>query len=599
MKELVFNIADIFNSKTTGGCLSQYEATSFHIPAYQRGYKWATGPNGAVTVLLNDLWHAFEKQEDEYYLQYITVKPLQLADDCHYLEVIDGQQRLTTLSILLSVLNLLQVDTDDSGNIACKKLDYAIRANFFDEFIYSQEKLAEVVDTNWDEFIAEDRERLDRQDIYYLYGAVKECDSFFVDKSKLLHDFKAYLFKHVKLIVNSVEQHIVSETVFKNLNSNKVPLSEVELIKALFITRVGRDKVKSSDSHFREVMEVRLGLSRTWEDIQQWAQSNAITSFYFDDKGSSLHELLKLTALVMGAKQTELVGSQLGSHSLFNFFSQQQSNQNGFEYLISTQERLKDWFDTDEIYHLIGFCRFAKNSEYKRLSFLKECLELPTKTELTSFLRKKKSELLFGKNAESDDKEALVKNLKYGDDDKQIHAVLLALSVFPKNVIRRFDFDSFKRQDWSLEHVFPQTPEGKGHVLTDNEKQNIKHILANDREAREAIELLLKQASRTTDEQKVYVDAIRKTGTLDNIGNMCLLTGGANSALGCLFFDGKRQKILELIQRGNFVPKHTFDVFAKMITGLDVDLKQWSKKDIDAHAQYVASTILNDIKDDA
>lgn len=599
MKELVFNIADIFNSKTTGGCLSQYEATSFHIPAYQRGYKWATGPNGAVTVLLNDLWHAFEKQEDEYYLQYITVKPLQLSDSSNYLEVIDGQQRLTTLSILLSVLNLLQVDTDDSDNIACKKLDYAIRANFFDEFIYAQEKLAEVVDTNWDEFIAEDRERLDRQDIYYLYGAVKECDSFFVDKSNLLHDFKAYLFKHVKLIVNSVEQHIVSETVFKNLNSNKVPLSEVELIKALFITRVGRDKVNSSDSHFREVMEIRLGLSRTWEDIQQWAQSNAITSFYFDDKGSSLHELLKLTALVMGAKQTELVGSQLDSHSLFNFFSQQQSTQNGFEYLISTQERLKDWFDTDEIYHLIGFCRFAKNSEYKLLSFLKECLELSTKTELTSFLRKKKSELLFGKNAESDDKEALVKNLKYGDDDKQIHAVLLALSVFPENVTRRFDFDSFKRQDWSLEHIFPQTPEGKGHVLTDDEKQNIKHILANDGEESEAIELLLKQASRTTDEQKVYVNAIRKTGTLDNIGNMCLLTGGANSALGCLFFDGKRQKILELIQRGNFVPKHTFDVFAKMIAGLDVDLKQWSKKDIDAHAQYVASTILNDIKDDA
>ncbi|MFS1421967.1 DUF262 domain-containing protein [Shewanella sp. 10N.286.48.B5] len=599
MKELVFNIADIFNSKTTGGCLSQYEATSFHIPAYQRGYKWATGPNGAVTVLLNDLWHAFEKQEDEYYLQYITVKPLLLADRSNYLEVIDGQQRLTTLSILLSVLNLLQADSTNADNIACNKLDYAIRANFFDEFIYAQEKLAEVIDTNWDEFIAEDIERLDRQDIYYLYGAVKECANFFVDKPKLLHDFKGYLFKHVKLIVNSVEQHIVSETVFKNLNSNKVPLSEVELIKALFITRVGRDKVKRSDSHFREVMEVRLGLSRTWEDIQQWAQSNAITSFYFDDKGSSLHELLKLTALVMGAKQTELVGSQLGNHSLFNFFSQQQSTQNGFEYLISTQERLKDWFDTDEIYHLIGFCRFAKNSEYKRLSFLKECLELPTKTELTSFLRKKKSELLFGKNAESDDKEALVKNLKYGDDDKQIHAVLLALSVFPKNVIRRFDFDSFKRQEWSLEHIFPQTPEGKGHVLTDDEKQNIKHILASDGEESEAIELLLKQASRTTDEQKVYVDAIRKNGTLDNIGNMCLLTGGANSALGCLFFDGKRQKILELIQRGNFVPKHTFDVFAKMIAGLDVDLKQWSKKDIDAHAQYVASTILNDIKDDA
>lgn len=595
MKELVFNIADIFNSKTTGGCLSQYGATSFHIPAYQRGYKWATGPNGAVTVLLNDLWHAFEKQEDEYYLQYITVKPLQLADGYHHLEVIDGQQRITTLSILLSVLNLLQADTGDSDNIACNKLDYAIRVNFFDEFIYAQEKLSEVVDTNWDEFIAEDRERLDRQDIYYLYGAVKECDKFFADKTKLLHDFKAYLFKHVKLIVNSVEQHIVSETVFKNLNSNKVPLSEVELIKALFITRVGRDKVKSSDSHFREVMEVRLGLSRTWEDIQQWAQSSAIASFYFDDKHEPLHELLKLTALVMGAKLTELSSTQLGSHPLFNFFSKQHSIQDGFKFLISTQERLKDWFDTDEIYHLIGFCRFTKNSEFKRLNFLKECLALPTKVALTSYLRSKKSELLFGKNAELDNRAALIKNLKYGDDDKQIHAVLLALSVFPKNLTRRFDFDSFKRQDWSLEHIFPQTPEGKGHNLTDDEKDNIRNILNQENEE---VEALLQQASRTTDEQKVYVDAIRTTGTLDSIGNMCLLTGGANSALGCLFFDGKRQKILELIQQGNFVPKHTFDVFAKMIKGLDVDLKQWSKTDIDAHEQHIANTILSDIKDD-
>lgn len=596
MKELVFNIADIFNSKTTGGCLSQYGATSFHIPAYQRGYKWDTGPNGAVTVLLKDLWNAFEKQEDEYYLQYITVKPLQLSTNLSYLEVIDGQQRLTTLSILLSVLNLLQLDTSDKENIACNKLDYAIRENFFGEFIYEQEKLSEIVEMSWDDFIAEDFERLDRQDIFYLHGAAKECAVFLDDKAKLLHDFKGYLFKHVKLIVNSVEQHVVSETVFKNLNSNKVPLSEVELIKALFITRVGRDKVNSAASHFREVMEVRLGLSRTWEDIQQWAQSSEIASFYFDDKNSSLHELVKLAALLMGAEETDLGGSQLGSNQLFNFFSQQQSTQNGFEYLISTQDRLKDWFDTDEIYHLIGFCRFAKNSKYKGLDFLKECLALPTKSALTSFLRNKKYELLFDKNAESDNKEALIKNLKYGDDDKQIHAVLLALSVFPKKVTRRFDFDSFKRQNWSLEHVFPQTPEGKDQALTPGEKENIRNILS---EKNEEVELLLKQKSRSSEEQKIYINAIRKTGTLDNIGNMCLLTSQDNSALGCLFFDGKRQKILERIQRGNFVPKHTFDVFSKMITGLADDLTQWSKKDIDAHAQYIASTILNEIKDDA
>jgi hypothetical protein len=596
MKELVFSIADIFNSKTAGGCLSQYGASSFHIPAYQRGFKWATGPNGAVTVLLGDLWNAFEKQEDEYYLQYITVKPLHLESGGCFLEVIDGQQRLTTLSILLSVLNLSQPENTDANNIALDKLDYAIRENFFSEFIYQKENLQKISESDWDGFISDDPERLDRQDIFYLHGAITECSKFFKDKTKELPQFQTYLLKFVKLIVNSVEQHIQSETVFKNLNSNKVPLSETELIKALFITKVGRNSVHSAESNFREVMEVRLGLSRMWEDIQQWSQSAEVASFYFDVKSAPLHELLKLTAMAMGAKQSDLgISPSSSDNQLFNFFSQQPSSQNSFAHLISIQKQLKDWFDTDKIYHLIGFCRFAKNSEYKRLSFLHSCLAQPTKIALRSFLAEKKSELLFGKNADSDDETALLKNLKYGEDDKQIHAVLLALSVFPKNVSRRFDFDSFKRQDWSLEHVFPQTPEGKGHRLTDVEKTNIRDI-SNEEDG--VIELLLKKKERSSEEQKVYVSAMKATGTIDNIGNMCLLTGGSNSALGCMFFEGKRYKVLELIQKGSFVPKHTFDVFSKMIKGLDSDLKQWSKPDIEGHAQYIATTILEDIKDD-
>jgi len=598
MKELVFSISDIFNNETPDGCLSQYGASSFHIPAYQRGYKWDSGPDGAVSVLLDDLWSAFENQEDEYYLQYITVKPLNLHSDC-YLEVIDGQQRLTTLSILLSVLNLLQADKTDSNNIALNKLDYAIRENFFDDYIYQKEMLEQVSESDWDTFIVENPEKLDRQDIFYLHGAIRECTKFFNNKTNSLSDFQSYLLRFVKLIVNSVEPHIISETVFKNLNSNKVPLSETELIKALFITKVGRNNVKHADSHFREVMEVRLGLSRMWEDIQQWAQRSEITSFYFSNSKLSLLELLKLTAMSIGAKSAELGSNQKSStHSLFNYFSKQSSSHNSFERLISIQKQLKDWFETDDIYHLIGFCRFAKNSEYKRLSFLHECLSKPTKTALKSFLIEKKSELIFGNSSRNDDKKSLLKNLKYGDDDQQIHAVLLALSVFPKTTSRRFDFDSFKQHSWSLEHVFPQTPEGKGHRLSECEKNNVRKILNEEDKNTTEIELLLEQTERSSDEQKIYVSAMRETGVIDNIGNMCLLTGGNNSALGCMFFEGKRGKILTLIQEGHFVPKHTFDVFAKMIKGLDSDLKQWSKKDIEAHAEYVATTILEDIMDE-
>lgn len=73
MKELIFSIADIFNRDTQSGCLSQYDAKFYHIPPYQRGYKWSSDKNGGVTVLINDLWSAFNKSKEsdrkEYYLQ--------------------------------------------------------------------------------------------------------------------------------------------------------------------------------------------------------------------------------------------------------------------------------------------------------------------------------------------------------------------------------------------------------------------------------------------------------------------------------------------------------------------------------------------------
>jgi len=595
MKELVFNVSDIFNNKTSSGCLSQYNATCFHIPAYQRGYKWSTGANGAVTILLKDLWAAYQNQDDEYYLQYITVKPLSVESDSCYLEVIDGQQRLTTLSILLSVLSLLQSEKSAITNISLNKLDYAIRKNFFHEFIYQNNKLRSIADSDWESFISANPEDLDRQDIYYLYGATSECFNFFLDKSKDVSSFYLYLINSVKLIVNSVESHIQSETVFKNLNSNKVPLSESELVKALFITRVGRDNVGNPESHFREVMEVRLGLSRTWEDTQQWTQLPEVSSFYFDDKADSLHELIKLTALSMGAKPSEVIKYQGSADKpLFNYFSESQGTINGFTRLIEIKRLMADWFETDELYHLIGFCRFTKNSEFKNLNFLKECLEKPTKNDLKDFLIEKKSNSIFG-SENSEDKRSVVKALKYGEDDKQIHAVLLALSVFSKTRTSRFDFDSFKRENWSLEHIFPQAPEGKGHCLENNEKNNIREIIG---EVDARTESILSQSKRTPDEQKVYVDAIKSSGVIDNIGNMCLLTGGSNSALGCQFFDGKRQKILELIQNGSFVPKHTFDVFSKMLKEVSPDLKQWSKYDIEGHAKYISETVLDGLKDD-
>jgi len=176
MAELIYSVNDIFSTDNSDGCLMQYEAEKYHIAAYQRGYKWASDEYGAVTILLNDLWDAFQafqnQERKEYYLQYITLKK---NNEKRHLEVIDGQQRLTTLSILLSIFSLkLEVD-----NVAKGKLEYAIRENFFDKQIYNSTNLKVLLEKKWDNeqgLIISDDEKINTQDVFYLFNAAQKIN---------------------------------------------------------------------------------------------------------------------------------------------------------------------------------------------------------------------------------------------------------------------------------------------------------------------------------------------------------------------------------------------------------------------------------------
>lgn len=86
----------------------------YHIPAYQRPYAWTEEETG---TLFDDLFEFYQSESvDNYFLGSIVL----IKDDSNrHADVIDGQQRLTTLSILFSVL----ADTfqTESRKSACKK----------------------------------------------------------------------------------------------------------------------------------------------------------------------------------------------------------------------------------------------------------------------------------------------------------------------------------------------------------------------------------------------------------------------------------------------------------------------------------------------
>lgn len=578
MQELVFNIKNIFNSNSEDGCLWQYGCSRYLIPSYQRGYKWSSQPDGAVTVLLDDLWDAFQayekQQRQEYYLQYITVKRIE-RNGINELEVIDGQQRLTTLSILLSVLSA----SLNVHNISTDKLHYAIRTNFFTGHIYRKENLDELLSKSWDKLIDEDPAH-NKQDIFYLFKAVHKIHAFLKSKPKdVIIDFWEYLLQYIKLIVNSVEKHVKSEDVFKNLNSNKIPLTEAELIKGLLITKLGRGEGKNEEKNFKEILEARMNLGRHWDEISRWANQPEIKSFYFNNK-EGMHQLLLLTAMHLKKDNFELERKKSAKDfPLFNSFHRFGNQLMVYQTLKDIQSILDNWYKIDEIYNLLGFCRFAGAGTNKGIDFIINCLPMK-RDELILHLNDIKGKII-PKN---------ISKLFYGQDNNEINAVLLALSVFPEGQKLRFNFYEFVESHWSLEHIFPQSPEGKNAVLTKPQKDAIIEMLGDN--ISDEITSLLHKDIRTPEEQTIYYAALQNMSLLNSIGNMCLLTSSDNSSNGCMFFSDKRKNILLLSQRGSFVPKHTFDVFSKMIPSLEnLDLNSWSKRDITNHVGYISSLL--------
>jgi uncharacterized protein with ParB-like and HNH nuclease domain len=574
MKELVFNIAEVFDSSNSAGVLRQYNCQSYYIPSYQRGYKWSSDESGGVSILLNDLINSFEKERKEYYLQYITVKKVTIESD-QQLEVIDGQQRLTTLSIIISVISEIL----NQSNISDNKLVYASRSNFFESHIYNKSSLAFLINTSWEELIKKFPE-LNTQDIYYIVQASKKCSKFFktgkLKKNDQLVQFYNYLIFNVKLIINSVEKHIKSEQVFKNLNSNKVNLTETELIKGLLITRIGRQTSNQTLS-FKDISEVRLKIAIKWNEINHWAWQPDIKSFYFHKESDPMLALLRLVGLNLkeGISESKLKNEKLG---LFNFFTNYNDLQAIYNQLYFTKETLSSWHYNSEIYHLLGFIITIKEGSKEINSFLKLMFKFKEKTILLKYLTKQKDKLLA-----VDD----IEKINYNEHASEIFNLLLGINVFSKENSYRFNFRVFKKEKWSLEHIIPQNP--KKEIQIEEEDIRIFRELINEDKLIQ-IDLNIKEENENIAE--MYFEALKNEPIIQSIGNLCLLASPDNSSNGNKLFKEKRINILSRVQKGSFIPKHTFDVFGKMFSNAETNkMTLWTKKDINSNLEQIKSLL--------
>ena len=227
--KLLFTVAEIFSEN---GYLFQKHKTHFNIPHYQRGYKWE--PSN-VEKLLDDV-NNFEMADGKFYcLQNITI-----ISDGKQFNVIDGQQRLTTLTIILSYLGnkLLVKDKVRFPENSIRKFTN----QFLNNIITNND--VDFPNEDWEEFI-EQYPDYDLQDISHIYNVQNAISLWFKskrdNKNKFEENFLEKLLNNVKIIVNEVDETTGEEKVFGNLNSKRVPLDGSDLIRAILITRVGRE----------------------------------------------------------------------------------------------------------------------------------------------------------------------------------------------------------------------------------------------------------------------------------------------------------------------------------------------------------------------
>lgn len=224
----------------------------FFIPAYQRGYRWGVEE---VTCLLDDI--AESRHQSSYYLQPIVVKPM--ADGRW--ELVDGQQRLTTLFLILQ-------DIRRSLPLAKVRfeLEYETRGG-------SQEYLKEPDEAGSTRNI----------DFFHIHKAASTIRSWFESlgsgETQAAIDFYTDLSRRVKVIWYEAPGAMDSTGLFTRLNVGRIPLTDAELVKALLLTRARGNADEPERSHETaaqwDILERDLRAPELWAFVSGHAKSHS------------------------------------------------------------------------------------------------------------------------------------------------------------------------------------------------------------------------------------------------------------------------------------------------------------------------------------
>ena len=593
--------------------ISELSGMDFIIMDYQRGYRWT---KVEVEELLEDLL-AFAKRQDKSKGEFYCLQPVVVRDrETHY-EVIDGQQRLTTLYLILTCLK--QPISFIYPSFKLFEIDYRTR-------IGSKEFLKKI-----DNPEADSQDYIDYYFMTEAYETIKEWFKPDNLSDTLRNDIINALLSHniVKENVNGEEKDVdvannvrviwyeiskdeeaTSVDIFTRLNVGKIPLTDSELVKALFLNS---NNFKGNDQELAKVQ-----LSNEWNEIEQNLQNDSF--WYFLKRSSDTLEYPNRIEFIFDV----ISGRNLNSSKNFTFHKfQELVEKDGvdktWDKIKSIYLIFREWYEDRELYHLLGY--LFEESNIKINDVIQNWEDLSKSDFKKRWLKRKVEETI---------KDLDYTNLQYKENNAGIKKVLLLFniltSLLKENSLTRFSFDKFKKEQWDIEHVCSQTdkqleskdvlPWCKDIIMyyfrtvdLPDIKTRIKELGYDNDLGQELIQIyglynsgdkdLVKARELFDKMQARFKESDASIKNRDNIGNLTLLDAKTNRSYKNAFYPIKRMKIVENDESGIFIPIATKNMFLKFYSNQVANMIEWTEQDRIDYLEKMSEVIDNYINNNS
>lgn len=569
-------IKDIFNKK-------------FFIPEYQRGYRW---DEWQVKDLLDDFYEFFNKEnktdEEFYCLQPLVLKHKKEKD--HY-EVIDGQQRLTTIYILLHYLEI------ENKFI----IEYARRKGALDI-----KNILENKDKNID--------------FKYISEAYESIEKWFNNDENKKSNIKKLLLPEennisVKFIWYELEDDNINPIdIFVRINIGKIRLTNCELIKALFLQQMNFGE---ENEYYKER---QIEIANEWDFIENTLQDDSFWGFInndFEKKSNRIDYIFDLMLEDVKNKDIDIGKDDYRAFRyLYNEWKKNETDKTNFienkwEEIRNYFYAMNKWYNDLKQYHYIGYIIYFGNNKEKTISEIyKLYKDNPLKSDFEKKLKEKIKDIV---KSNKDEIEELIFSTNNRD---KIRRILLLYNIEymlkNKNLKSKFPFDIFKKEKWDIEHIEPQTP--NSNPDKDSQKNYLKIIKEHISKNKDEYSAIIDNIDKFIDDKnnneikfnELYNDICKCEsikledifGDIDDedknhIGNLVLLDSGTNRSYKNEYFIQKREKIIKKDKAGKFIPICTKNAFLKYFDDSPSasTIHKWTKEDMEKYKEDIINTL--------